>query len=264
MFALAPRGRGFGAAREFAFKGPSSGASIALDPRDGAVVVAYGTPLDVAQLANQQAAVRILATASTAFSEQTMLSDPAGLSEASAVVAAGSGAIGVTYTRSGNTREMYLVRRSATGAWAPREPIPGPASGDGRFAVDPIATLPTDGSALVSWSLDDDTAGFGAVSKQTVASLALPGAAFGAPVALTPAGDTYGTRAIASAGADSFLAAATAHGPLLLATRPAGGGALRTRTVTSDGDGDAVLATAGSHVLLAYQQGDRLRLHIVR
>ena len=34
--------------------------------------------------------------------------------------------------------------------------------------------------------------------------------------------------------------------------------------MTSNGDGDAVLAAAGSHVLLAYQQRDRLRLHIVR
>jgi hypothetical protein len=132
------------------------------------------------------------------------------------------------------------------------------------FVESPIATLAADGSALVSWSTGSDPYGRGAISRQTVASIAQPGAPFGAPAALTPADETYGASAVASAGAEAFLATAKAHGPLLLATRSAGGGALQTRTVTSRGDGDAVLAAAGSHVLLAYQQGDRLRLHNVR
>lgn len=264
IFALAPRNRGFGANRYVTFSGPTSAESIAVDPRDGAVVLVYGTPLGIAQLTNQQAAARTLPMTSTAFSEPAVLSDAAGLAEASPVVVAGSGGVGVAYTRSAAVRELYLVRRTANGAWALPQLIARPDNAGGRVAASPIATLPTDGSALASWSILDDPFGQGALSRQTVASIAQPGAPFGAPEALTPADETFGARAIASAGAEAFLATAKAHGRLLLATRPAGGGALRTRTVTSNGDGDAVLAAAGSRVLLAYQQRDRLRLHVVR
>jgi len=263
-YALAPRDRAFGAARELTFKSPSSGESIAVDPRDGAVVITYGAPLSIANLANQQAAARTLTTTATAFSEPAALSDPAGLAQAFPVAVSGAGGVGVAYSRFADVNELWLVRRTATGAWSVPQRIGTPAYGADRAAVSPIATLPTDGSALASWSVVHDPDGRGAVSSQTVATLAQPGAAFGVPQALTPADGKYGTRAIASAGTEAFLATATPHGPLLLSTRPAGGGALVTRTVTTNGDGDAVLAAAGRHVLLAYQQRDRLRLHIVR
>ena len=263
-YSLAPRGGAFGAARELTFKSPSSGESIAVDPRDGAVVITYGAPPSIADLANQQAAARTLTTTATAFSEPAALSDPAGLAQASPVAVSGAGEVGVAYSRFADVAELWLVRRTATGAWTAPQRIGSPSYGAGRSVVSPIATLPTDGSALASWSVVYDPAGSGALSSQTVATIAQPGAPFGAPQALTPEDGKYGARAIASAGAEAFLATAEPHGPLLLSTRPAGGGALQTRTVTPNGDGDAVLAAGGSHVLLAFQQRDRLRLHVIR
>jgi hypothetical protein len=265
VFALAPRNHGFGAARYLTFTAPSSGETIAVDPRDGAVVLAYGTPLSIAQLTNQQAAVRTLATTSAAFSEQAILSDPAGLAEAQPVVAAGSGGAGVLFTRSGNVRELFLVRRTTTGTWAPPQLVATPTSADGRFAVEPIGTLPADGSALVSLSVVDDPDGSGARSRQTVASIAAPAASFGVPVALTRAGETYAARAIASSGAEAFVATAKAHGPVLLATkRPAAASLGAPATLARDGDGDILLAAGGSHVLAAWQRNDRLVVHTVR
>ncbi len=59
-YALAPRNRAFRDARRLTTIGPITSGSMALDPRDGAVLVAYGTPLTAAPLANQQAGVRTL------------------------------------------------------------------------------------------------------------------------------------------------------------------------------------------------------------
>jgi hypothetical protein len=110
--------------------------------------------------------------------------------------------------------------------------------GEDIFAVDLQATLPTDGSALASWSISTEPGGGGPVRRQTVASVARPGAAFGSPVALTPPDESYTATAVASAGAEAFVATAKAHGPVLLATRSAGSATLSapgcsTATATS-------------------------------
>ena len=61
------------------------------------------------------------------------------------------------------------------------------------------------------------------------------------------------------------MATARTHGPVLLATRAAGASAFaQPATLAASGDGDVLLAAAGAHVLAAYQQGDRLRLEVVR
>lgn len=264
-YALAPRGHGFGKARDLTRTGSIGMSSIALDARDGAVVLAYGTPLQTAPITNTQAGARTLTTAATAFSEPTVISDPAGLAEAVGVAVTGSGGAGVAYTQTATSRFLRLARRKADGTWSAPELVANPVYGENVFAIGLAATLPTDGSALATWTIDTQAGGLGgSIAKQTVASLAPAAGRFGAPVALTPPDGRYAATAIASAGAEAFLATAQAHGPVLLATRPAGGTALRTRTVTVDGDGDVALAAAGTHVLLAYQRDDRLRLHTVR
>ena len=263
-YALAPRDRRFGHPRSLGRTGPVSTDEIALDPRDGAVVLAYGTPLAASPPANQQAAARTLAMTSTAFSAPVVLSDPTGLSESHPAVVTGSGGTGVTWSQTGATpavASLRLARRRADGTWSSPEIVTNAVYGEGVFAVDPHATLPVDGSALATWSIATDPYGRGAISKRTAWSIALPSAAFAAPATITPADEIYGSLAVASAGADAFLATAKAHGPVILAKRSAGSAVLGPpRLLTADGDGDVLLAAAGSHVLAAWQQGDRMRI----
>lgn len=258
-FALAGRNHAFGKARNLTTTGPVSENSIAVDPRDGAVVLAYGTPLSSAPTTNQQAGVRALATTATSFSAPVVVSDPAGLSEAHPQVVTGSGATGVAYAQTGS--RLRLARRKADGTWAPTEVVANPGYPADVFAVGLNATLPADGSALAAWSISTEPGGRGSISKQTASSVAPPSAAFGAPVPMTPANEAYGATAVASAGADALLATAKAHGPVILAMRSAGSRTLGpARLLTSDGDGDVLLAAAGTHVVAAWQQHDRLRI----
>jgi hypothetical protein len=261
-FALAPRNRRFAHNRSLGIAGSTRDTAIALDPRDGAVVLAAGTPPSATPPTNQQAAVRVLPMTSVHFSAPIVLSDPSGLAEARPVVVSGSGGTGVAYTQTASSTTLNLVRRNADGTWAPRERIASPAYGEDVFAVGLRATLPADGSALAAWTIDTETGGLGgSIGKQTVWSVAPPSAAFGAPVPMTPAGERYGATAVASAGSDAFLATAEAHGPVILAMRSAGSSTLGPpRLLTSDGDGDVLLAAAGSHVVAAWQQHDRLRI----
>jgi hypothetical protein len=261
-YAMAPRNRRFGHNRALGIAGSIEDTAIALDPRDGAVVLAAGTAPSASPPTNQQAAVRTLATTSTTFSAPIVLSDPSGLAEARPVVVTGSGATGVAYTQTTSSTTLTLVRRKADGTWAPRELIAAPVYGENVFTVDLKATLPTDGGALAAWTIDTEVGGLGgSIAKQTVWSVAPPAAAFGAPAPITPAGEEYGATAVASAGADAFLATAKAHGPLILAMRSGGSRTLGPpRLLSGDGDGDVLLAAGGSHVLAAWQQHDKLRI----
>jgi opacity protein-like surface antigen len=80
-FALAARGRPFGRPRSLASTGSVSAASVTLDPRDGAVLVAYGTPPRPPARAgdrgsNTQAAVVSLGTGNARFGPPTLVSAP--------------------------------------------------------------------------------------------------------------------------------------------------------------------------------------------
>lgn len=264
-YALAPRNRTFGTARDLTKTGSTGAGGLAVDPRDGAVVLAYGTPLGVAPPVNGQAAARTLTTTSSAFSAPVVLSDPSGLAESYPAVVAGSGGVGVAFIRSAGARTLHLVRRAADGTWPAPQLIARPPFVEDVFAIDLKATLPADGGALAAWTISTEPGGRGSISKQTVASVAASQAPFGAPAALTPANETYGATAVASAGDDAYVATATAHGPVLLATRSTGGATLSApRRLTADGDGDVLLAAGGSHVLAAWQRDDRLRIVTVR
>jgi hypothetical protein len=264
-YALAPRNRAFGRPRDLTTTGPISESTITLDPRDGAVVLAYGTPLNATPPTNQQAAARALSTTATTFSAPVVVSDPSGLAEAHPYVATGSGATGVAYTQSGETPSLRIARREADGTWAPPEVIADPVYGADVFAVGLRATLPADGSALAAWSISTEPGGRGPISEQTVASIAAPPAPFGAVAEITPAKATFDALAVASAGDEAFLATAKVHGPVVLATRYAGSRILLAPVrLASKADGDVLLAAAGKHVLAAWQKHDRLNVHVVR
>ena len=264
-YALATRDHAFGKARDLTTTASITADTLALDPRDGAVVLAYGTPVSSAPPTNQQAGVRTLATTSASFSPQLVVSDPAGLSESHPAVVSGSGATGVAYYQSGATRSLRIARREADGTWAASELIASPAYPADVFAIGLQATLPTDGSALATWTISTEPGGRGSISKQTVASFAPAPGRFGAASEITPAQATFGATAVASAGAEAFLATAKAHGPVVLATRHPGDAVLRApERLASNADGDVLLAAAGRHVLAAWQQHDRLNVRVVR
>ncbi len=266
-YAIAKRNHAFGKARNLTRTAQSFASTLALDPRDGAVVLAYGTPPSTAPPANRQAGVRTLATTAATFSAPTVVSDPAGLGESAPIVVGGSGATGVAYNQSTSTRSLRIARRKADGTWAASELIASPTLAPDVFAEGLRATLPADGSAVASWSIATEYPGGlgGLLSSQTVACVAPAAGAFGAPVALSPPTDTFIATAVASAGAEAFVATAKAHGPVLLASKPAGAATLGAPvTLAPDGDGDILLAAGGAHVLAAWQRGDRLHVHIVR
>ena len=263
-FALATRNRAFGTARALTDMGPITRGSIAQDPRDGTVVVAYGTPLSAAPPANQQAGVRTLATTATTFSEQTVLSSTGIAGEADATAVAGPGGAGVATTISGGVSALTLTRRGGDGSWGAPELIADTSYGDGRFARGLRVTLPADGSAVATWAnTTEDVAGLGGlIGSQVVASVAPAGERFGPPSAITPQGVIYGDPSVAAAGSERFVASATPHGPVLAAS--VAPQAIQIAPLTASGDGDVQLAAGGSHVVAIYQRDDRLRLKVVR
>ncbi|MDX6676649.1 MAG: hypothetical protein QOE31_701 [Solirubrobacteraceae bacterium] len=267
--ALARRNHAFGRPRDFAAIGQPAAGTIPVDPRDGSVIVAYGTPPSSSPPVNQQAAVRTLTLSSGSFSAPALVSlgpGSNGFSEAYPAMASGPAGVAVAYTLVGDPYALNLVRRDGDGSWAAPERIGLANYGEDVFPVGLQATLPADGSAVAAWSIDDQGSGAGsAIGSQTVASIAAPSSAFGPFGALTPAGARFGRPAVASAGNEAFVASAQPHGPVLLATRSAGAAAFAAPVALSaGGDGDVLLAAAGAHVVAAYQRGDRLQVEIVR
>ena len=268
-FALAGRRRGFGRARNLAsIRQPAAG-DVAVDPRDGSVTIAYGTRVGSAPPTNQQAAVRTLKLTSTSFSAPTVLSQGPGttpFAEAYPAMVSGPAGVGVAYSQTGEPSSLNLVRRNADGSWAPAERIASANYGPDMGAAGVQATLPADGSAVAAWAIETQGSGLGGtVARQIGASIARPSAPFGPQQVLSPAGGLYSRPVVAAAGGEAFVATASTHGPVLLATRPAGSGAFAPPVALTDsGDGDVLLAAGGTHVLAAYQQGDRVQLHVVR
>jgi hypothetical protein len=268
-FAVARRNHAFGRGRNLgAIRAPADG-TIPVDPRDGSVVLAYGTQVISSPPTNQQAAVRTLSLRGSSFSAPTVLSQGPGTTpfgETYPAMVSGPAGTGVAYTQVGDPYSLNLVRRNADGSWAPVERISQAYDGAFDFPVGLQATLPADGSAVAAWSIETSAEnGRGTIASRTAASIALPSAAFGPKLALTAAGGRFTRPAIAAAGSEAFVATAQAHGPVLLATRAAGAGAFAPAVaLTGDGDGDVLLAAAGGHVLAAYQQGDRVHLEVVR
>ena len=267
-FALARRNHAFGRARNLATIRQAAAGAIAVDPRDGSVTVAYGTPVASSPPTNQQAAVRTLTLTGSGFSAPTVLSQGPGtnrLQEAYPSMASGPAGIGVAYVQVGDPYALNLVRRNGDGSWAQAERIA--ASSFGAADIFPSAlraTLPLDGAGVAAWSLDEQ-APSGTIANQIVASIAGPGAGFGAHQPLTDATGRVAAPAVASAGGEAFVATARTHGPVLLATLADGASAFAApATLAGSGDGDVLLAAAGAHVLAAYQQGDRLALEVVR
>jgi hypothetical protein len=267
-YALARRNHGFGRGRNLGVIRQPAGGAIPVDPRDGSVSLAYGTPVGSSPPTNQQAAVRTLTLTGSTFSAPTVLSQGPGttpFAEAYPTMVSGQAGVGVAYVQVGDPYSLNLVRRNGDGSWAPAERIA--ASYFGAADIFPsglAATLLPDGSAVAAWSLDKQ-APSGTIANQVVASNAAPSGPFGPFQALTPANGRVSAPAVASAGGEAFVATARTHGPVLLATRAAGAGAFAPpATLAERGDGDVLLAAAGAHVLAAYQQGDRLRLEVVR
>ncbi|HUR84891.1 MAG TPA: hypothetical protein VMY78_06060 [Solirubrobacteraceae bacterium] len=263
-FALAPRNRAFRKARALTAIGPITSGSMALDPRDGVVVVAYGTPLSLSPLANQQAGVRTLAPAASAFSGQTVLTATGIAGEASPVAVAGPGGAAVASTISGDRPSLSLARRAADGSWSAPELVADTNYGEGRFARGLKVALPADGSAVAAWAnTTENFAGLGGmIGSQVVASFAPRGGRFGAPRTITPEGVLHGVPSVAAAGNEAFVASAVTHGPVLLAG--VSEQSIGVVPLTGNGDGDVLLAAGGSHVVAIYQRDDRLRLKIVR
>jgi hypothetical protein len=264
-YALGSRKHGFGAAREVTAVGSIAPQSVAVDPRDGTVLVAYPTPLGLRPPVNSQAGVRTLTATAPAFSEPTVLSATGIIGEAVPAAVAGPGGSGVAFRLSGLPGSVRFARRAADGSFAASQQIA--VAAPGTFAVDVGVALPTDGAAVAAWSLDTD--GYEPMGRplgsQTVGSVALPGAVFGAAQALSPLGRRFSAPSVVAAGAEAFVATAVAHGPVLLAVRAPGAAILGAPVVlTRTGDGDVALAAGGSHVLAAFQVDDRLRLSVLR
>jgi hypothetical protein len=137
----------------------------------------------------------------------------------------------------------------------------------GTFADGVGVALPSDGAAVAAWSVVTDPyepAGR-PLGNQTFGAVALPGGTFAAPQALAPIGRNFSKPSVVAAGNEAFVASAVPHGPVLLATRPAGAATFGTPVaLTTKGDGDVQLTAAGTHVLAGYQEGDRLQLKVLR
>jgi hypothetical protein len=269
-FALARRGHAFGRPRDVAAMTQPAAGTIPVDPRDGSVVMAYGTPPTSSPPANQQAAVRTLAMSATTLSAPTIVSQGPGTSpfmEAYPALASGPAGVALAFVQTGDPTSLNIVRRNADGSWAVSERIATPSAAPDVFPSSLRATLASGGSTVAAWSLDTQGGGgLGAtISTQIVTSIAGPSSAFGPPQALTPAGRRFGAPVVASAGGEAFVATAEPHGRVLLVTRAAGAGVFGTPVALTDhGDGDVLLAAGGEHVLAAYQQGDRLQIEVVR
>ncbi len=270
-FALAPRKEGFRAPHELAAIGPLTGGTIVLDPRDGAVVVAYGSPLTASPPANQQAAVRTLAVSSAAFTAPSLVSaggpdyDP--FAEAYPVAVTGPGGAAVAFIRAGGGRGLYLVRRATKTTWLEPQRIASaqyPAQdGDGVFPNGLTVALPQNGSAMAAWSVVASAPSGQVRSRQNVTSFAAALEPFGVERTLTAAGRDFRLPSVAAAGNEVFVALAAPHEPVVIAAGVAGT-TLKPTLLATEGDGDVVLAAGGLHVLAVYQQNDRLRLHLLR
>ncbi|HEY6887422.1 MAG TPA: hypothetical protein VI300_06575 [Solirubrobacter sp.] len=250
--ALARRRERFGAPRRLARVGFSP-PSIALDPRDGAVIVAYPTRAKAG--ADAQAAVTTLTPTARAFTPPVLLTSAPTL-EAAPTAIAGPGGAAVTIS----STTVSLVRRGLDGRWSAPEPFAAQPDNSGKqfpeFLTSPTAALLADGSAVPAWFLQ--------VYAPDVPDELLRGEAYAGGQLLTPAQGIASPPSAAAAGNDAFVVSAVDQGPVELFTRPAGASTFTPTILAAKGDGDAQLAAAGTHVLAAFQSADRLHLTLVR
>jgi hypothetical protein len=249
--AMTTHGQRFGKPRTVEGATPTSEGWLAVDPRDGAVVLAHRTQAPAIDGERSQAAVRSLAQRATEFSPPVVLSRAGSYP----VAVSGRGGAGVVY---GDI---------ALGPWPSDAPNACPSSGRRS------AALPADGSAVAVWVVHVENPCGGPFEDQryreefhAFASIALRPAAFGPRMTVTRGSANVDELAVAAAGDEAFVAAAEHKGGrVTLATRASGAASLgRPRMLTRDGDGDVMLAAGGPHVVVAYQRNDRLRLKIVR
>lgn len=261
-YALAAPGRRFGSPRTLTRIGVVG--SIGVDGRDGTVVV----PVNPVPPSTALGAVRTLAPSQSDFSApQDALASAVGVTGVLPAAVSGPGGAAIAYTRVGDPSALVLARRNADGTFAPAQRITLARYSENVFATNLTAALPTDGSAVAAWSIQAESPGEGGgiISRTTAAAIALPAAPFGTAQVLSPSPPrTFSAPSAAAAGAEAFVATAEPKGPVLLGTRAAGATAFTTTTLTAKGNGDVMLAAAGSHVIATYQQNDRLRLKVVR
>jgi hypothetical protein len=273
--AMARRGRRFGRSRAVGSVNYQHAVSMAVDPRDGAVVLVYRTPFNRESGGGGGAAARALPQTAASFSPPTVVSG----SEAHPVAVSGPGGAGIAFLESypmgGAT--LRLARR-AGGSWGSAERITAPPWAPASppacaQMAGYTATLPADGFAVAAWGvLTESNCGgpFGdqeyREDRRAFASIAAPNSPFGSRLSLTPPAANFGSPVAAAAGDEAFVAAAVHNGGRVWLARRAPGATSfgKPRTLTRNGDGDVLLAAGGPRVLVAYQRNDRLRLKIVR
>ena len=213
-YALATRDRAFGkAARPHDDRLDQRRDSLALDPRDGAVVVAYGTPVSSAPPTNQQAGVRTLATTRPPSRRKRSSPIRRGFG-VRPVVVAGSGATGVAYNQSGPS--LRIARRKADGTGL--RPSSSRARPTARTSS-PSACGRRSGRRARARHLDDQHASPAAAARSASRrwrASPRPAAVRRPRPTITPAKATFGATAVASAGNEAFLATAKAGGPVVL------------------------------------------------
>jgi hypothetical protein len=250
--ALARRRERFGTPHPLARVGFSP-PSIALDPRDGTVIVAYPTRSKTG--ADAQSAVTTLAPAAAAFSPPVVLTSAPTVESAPTAVAGPGGAAVAIYSKT-----LSLTRRGLDGTWSAPEPFASQPDNAGNqfpvFLTSPTAALLADGTAIPAWFLQ--------VYAPDVPDELLRGEAYAGDQLLTPAQGIASPPSTAAAGNDAFVVSAIDNGPVELFTRPAGATTFTPTVLAAKGDGDAQLTAAGTHVLAAFQSADRLHLTVVR
>jgi hypothetical protein len=218
--------------------------TIALDPRDGTVVLAYPT-----NDKSSRAAVTTLAADASTFTAPVQFTT----SDVSAATAiAGPGGEAVAITAGG----LQLARRGADGQWAPPEPLASSPDNAGTqfpaFLSSPTAALLADGSAIGVWWLQ--------VPATDASAELLTGEVYAAGQLLTPADGIATPPSVVAIGDEAFIASAVDDGPVDLFTLPAGA----TTTLSPKSEGDVHLAASGTHVLAAFLHNDRLNLTVIR
>ena len=264
--AMAPPGRSFGPRRVSVRTRSVGESSITLDPRDGAVLVGYSTPARLG--AASQVAVGSLPVGADSFSPPVLPSGDPGESEESGTVVSGPGGAAVVFRRvERETRFIRVALRRADGTWTPPRTAGSlPIREDAPFHAAETAALPSDGSLSVGWlerRYDVDRL----VSEQPFAAVAEAGSESGnlpAATPLAPRALQVGGFGLAAAGRDAYAGWAIA-GRVTVALRPQGaGGFTSTRTLSTQGDGDLVLAADGDRAYAAWQEGDRFRVTALR
>ena len=266
-FALARRGHGFGRTRDLASNGPTGG-TLAIDPRDGTVVVAYGTP--PTPTSNQQAAVRTLSPAATTFTGKIPIPSTGLRGPVHPAAAGGPGGAGVAFPRPGPVFESSIrVRRGADGSWAePPISVGRFFNQEGVVAGELRAVLLTDGSVVALSSVFSVPADPLRPPFRTTTEVSTgrpPGVGVNGAGGISDQGRAVPLQAFTAIGDEAIVASALPGRPITYVSWKYEdpfygyvGGRLAAR-----GDGDVRLAGGGTTVVAVYQNRDRLQLKVL-